>query len=64
MRFLSRRLAHAFLVLVGVSVLSFTFVALAPGDFLSEMKLDPGISPEMVAALRNRYGLDESLPLK
>ena len=64
MRFLSRRLAHAFLVLVGVSVLSFTFVALAPGDFLSEMKLDPRISPEMVATLRNRYGLDESLPLK
>jgi peptide/nickel transport system permease protein len=64
MRFLTRRLAHGFLVLVGVSVLSFTFVALAPGEFLNEMKLDPRISPEMVAALRARYGLDQSLPIK
>jgi len=64
MRYLSRRLAHGLLVLVGVSVLSFTFVALAPGDFLSEMKLDPRISPEMVAGLRARYGLDQPLPVK
>jgi peptide/nickel transport system permease protein len=64
MRYLSRRLAHGLLVLVGVSVLSFTFVALAPGDFLSEMKLDPRISPETVAELRARYGLDQPLPVK
>jgi len=64
MRYLSRRLAHGFLVLAGVSVLSFVFVALAPGEFLNEMRLDPRISPEMVAALRDRYGLDQPLPLK
>lgn|SRR5262245_11812164 len=64
MRFLSRRLAHAVLVLVGVSVLSFIFAAWAPGDFLTEMRLDPRISPEMVATLRDHYGLDEPLPLK
>jgi peptide/nickel transport system permease protein len=52
------------LVLAGVSVLSFVFTALAPGDFLNDMKLDPRISPETVAALRERYGLDQSLPLK
>lgn len=64
MRYLSRRLAHGFLVLAGVSVLSFVFVALAPGEFLNEMRLDPRISPEMIAALRDRYGLDQPLPLK
>jgi peptide/nickel transport system permease protein len=64
MRYLSRRLAHGLLVLAGVSVLSFLFIALAPGDFLNEMKLDPRISPAMVAALRERYGLDQPLPLK
>src|SRR5262245_6754991 len=64
MRYLARRLAHGLLVLMGVSVLSFTFVALAPGDFLNEMKLDPHISPEMLAALRLRYGLDQPLPVK
>jgi len=64
MRYLSRRLAHGFLVLAGVSVLSFVFVAMAPGEFLNEMRLDPRISPDMVAALRDRYGLDQPLPLK
>jgi peptide/nickel transport system permease protein len=64
MRYLSRRLAHGLLLLAGVSVLSFLLTALAPGDFLSEMKLDPRISPETVAALRDRYGLDQPLPLR
>jgi peptide/nickel transport system permease protein len=64
MRYLSRRLAHGLLLLAGVSVLSFGLTALAPGDFLNEMKLDPRISPETVAALRDRYGLDQPLPLK
>src|SRR2546428_11314214 len=64
MRYLCRRLGHGLLVLAGVSVLSFVFTALAPGDVLSEMKLDPRISPETVAALRDRYGLDQPLPLK
>ena len=64
MRYLTRRVAHGVLVLVGVSVLSFLFISLAPGDFLNEMKLDPRISREMVLALRDRYGLDQPLPLK
>lgn len=64
MGYLVRRLAHGLLVLAGVSVLSFTFMALAPGDFLNEMKLDPRISREMLVALRGRYGLDQPLPLQ
>jgi peptide/nickel transport system permease protein len=64
MRYLSRRLAHGLLVLAGVSVLSFVFMALAPGDFLNEMPLDPRISREMIAALRQRYGLDQPLPMQ
>jgi peptide/nickel transport system permease protein len=64
MRYVLRRLAHALVVLAGVSVLSFVFIALAPGDFLDDMRLDPRISPETVAALRDRYGLDRPLPWK
>jgi peptide/nickel transport system permease protein len=63
-RYVSRRLAHAVLVLAGVSVLTFAFTALAPGEFLNELKLNPRISPETVAALRHRYGLDQPLPLR
>ncbi len=63
-RYLARRLGHGILVLAGVSLLAFAFTALAPGDFLNDMRLDPRISAETVAALRDRYGMDQPLPLK
>jgi peptide/nickel transport system permease protein len=55
-------LAHGFLLVVGVSVLSFVLVELAPGDYFAEMRLDPRISEATVHALRARYGLDRPLP--
>jgi len=59
---LARRAAHGFLLVVGVSVLSFVLVELAPGDYFAEMRLDPRISEATVRALRARYGLDRPLP--
>ena len=59
MKYLSRRLVHGILLLVGASVLCFLFTDLAPGSFFDEIKLNPRISPETVAALRSQYGLDQ-----
>jgi len=59
---LARRAVHGLLLLVGVSVLSFVLVELAPGDYFAEMRLDPRISEATVHALRSRYGLDRPLP--
>src|SRR5688572_3556957 len=64
MRYLCRRLAHAVLVLVGVSSLTFAFAELAPGDVLDELRLDPRMPASTVAALREQYGLDKPLPEK
>jgi peptide/nickel transport system permease protein len=64
MRYLGRRLIHAVFLLTGVSMLSFAFMALAPGDFFGEMRLNPQIQPETVTALRAQYGLDRSLPVR
>lgn len=63
MRFLARRLAHTLFVLWGVSLLTFALTRLAPGDYFEEMRLNPQIDPATVAALRNAYGLDRSLPV-
>ena len=62
MAWLARRAAHGFLLVVGVSLLSFVLVELAPGDYFAEMRLDPRISEATVRALRARYGLDRPLP--
>ncbi len=64
MRYLLRRLVHASFLLVGVSVLAFLFTTLAPGTYFDEMRLNPQIAPETVAALRSQYGFDKPLPVR
>jgi peptide/nickel transport system permease protein len=51
-------------LLVGVSLLSFVFAELAPGDYFSELRTDPRVSAETVAALRAQYGLNRPLPAR
>ncbi len=64
MRFLARRLLHAIVLLFGISLLSFGLLELAPGDFFADMKLNSEVSPADLEAMRARYGLDRSLPVK
>jgi peptide/nickel transport system permease protein len=64
MRFLSRRLIHAIFLLFGVSILTFLFSSLAPGDYFGEMRLNPHIAPETVTALRAQYQLNRPLPVR
>jgi len=64
MRFFLRRIAHGAFLLVGVSILSFALIELAPGDFFTEMRLNPQLSAETLAGLRQQYGLDQPLPVR
>jgi peptide/nickel transport system permease protein len=64
MRHLLHRLLQAALLLFGVSILTFLFSALAPGSYFDDMRLNPQISPETVAALRAQYQLDRPLPIR
>lgn len=64
MSYLGRRLVRAVLLLVGISALCFLLTEMAPGSFFDEMRLNPQISPETIASLRARYGLDQSLVVR
>ena len=64
MRYLLRRFGHALFLLAGVSMLAFLFTSLAPGTYFDEMRLNPQIAPETVAALRAQYGVDKPLPVR
>jgi peptide/nickel transport system permease protein len=64
MGYILRRLGQAALLLLGASVLTFLFSALAPGNYFDEMRLNPQISPETVASLRAQYQLDRPLPVR
>lgn len=64
MRYLLRRIVHGVLLLAGVSVLTFALLQAAPGEFFSDLRVSPEISPATVAALRAQNGLDQPLPLR
>jgi peptide/nickel transport system permease protein len=62
--YIARRILHALLLLIGVSLFSFLLLELAPGDYFDESRLDPQISPEAIAGLRTQYGLTKPLPVR
>ncbi|HEY6946016.1 MAG TPA: ABC transporter permease [Candidatus Acidoferrum sp.] len=64
MRYLLRHALQAVLLLFGVSVLTFLFSAMAPGNYFDEMRLNPQIAPQTVASLRAQYQLDQPLPVR
>jgi peptide/nickel transport system permease protein len=45
--------------LLGISIVLFTVLALAPGDPFGELASNPAIPPEVAAALRAKFGLDD-----
>jgi peptide/nickel transport system permease protein len=63
-RYLCGRLGNGFLVLLGVSALSFLLAEAAPGSVVDELALNPRVSPSTIEAMRDRYGLDQSVPRK
>ena len=64
MRYLAVHFLQGALLFLVVSLLSFTFLELAPGDFFQEMRLNPQISPNTVARLRAQYAIDRPLPVR
>jgi peptide/nickel transport system permease protein len=63
-RFLIRRLLLTIPSLFGISIVLFTVLALAPGDPFGELATNPAIPPEVQAALRLKFGLDDSVPVR
>jgi peptide/nickel transport system permease protein len=64
MKYIARRVLHSVALLFGVSLLSFLFAALVPGDFYSVLRADPRISAGTVAGMRERAGLNRSFPVR
>jgi len=58
MTYVIRRLLHGAALLLAVSFLAFALVQLAPGDYFTELGLDPLVSRQTVENARKRAGLD------
>ncbi len=59
--YLLRRLLIALPSLLGISVVLFTILALAPGDPFEELATNPNVPPEVRMALRAQLGLDDPI---
>ncbi|WP_188191873.1 ABC transporter permease [Nonomuraea sp. SYSU D8015] len=62
-RYLARRLGQALLVVAGVVMLTFSVMRLVPGD-PAVAYAGPKATPDELAAVRERFGLDDPLPLQ
>ncbi|HVM78428.1 MAG TPA: ABC transporter permease [Stellaceae bacterium] len=60
-RYLLRRLLIAVPSLLGISVVLFTVLALAPGDPFGELASNPAVPPEVRLALRAKFGMDDPI---
>jgi peptide/nickel transport system permease protein len=63
-RYIARRLLQAVLVMVGVTVITFGMMVLAPGDPITLLVSPEQLGTVDVAVLRAQLGLDRPLPLQ
>jgi len=63
-RYLVRRLLISVPALLGISVVLFTILALAPGDPFEELATNPNVPAEVRLNLRAKFGLDDPLPVR
>ncbi len=63
-KYVLRRLLIAIPSLIGISIVLFTVVALAPGDPFEELATNPNIPAEVRANLRLKFGLDDPVAVR
>ena len=62
--FVLRRLGYGALITLGVSVLTFAMLELAPGEFYDDLKLDATVGTSTVETLRQQQGLTAPAPVR
>src|ERR1700736_1472817 len=63
-KYILRRLIIALPSLLGISLILFVLLALAPGDPFGELAANTNIPPEVRAALRVKFGIDDPILIR
>src|SRR6266566_4830698 len=63
-KYILRRLVIAVPSLLGISLILFVLLALAPGDPFSELATNANVPPEVRAALRVKFGIDDPVLIR
>lgn len=60
-KFLVRRVIIAVPTLIGISLVLFAVIAMAPGDPFADLALNPNVPPEVRLQLRQQLGIDDPI---
>ena len=63
-KYFLRRVLISIPALLGISLVLFTILAMAPGDPFEELATNPNVPPEVRANLRTQFGLDDPIPVR
>src|SRR5258707_4643257 len=63
-RFLIKRLLNMIPLIIGITFLSFLVMSLAPGNFLTNLKLNPAISPQVIRQLEAQCDVDQPIVVR
>ncbi len=63
-KYFLRRVLISIPALLGISLVLFTVLAMAPGDPFDELATNPNVPPEVRANLRTQFGLDDPIPVR
>jgi len=58
-RYLLQRLLQFIPLIFGMTLISFFIIQLAPGDYFTQLKMNPEISQQTIDAMRQSFGLDK-----
>ncbi len=64
LRFLALRIAGLIPLLIGISLLLFAVIHLAPGGPMDFYADNPGVTPEALASMKTALGLDQPMPMQ
>src|SRR6185295_3647424 len=59
-----RRVLTMVPLLVGITLLSFLVIELAPGDYFSTLKMNPSISPETIREMERQFGYGDPMMVR
>ncbi len=60
-RYVLKRFLQMIPIVIGMTFISFIVIKLAPGDFFSQLEMNPSISKQTIEELRKLYGLNQNV---
>jgi peptide/nickel transport system permease protein len=58
-RYILKRFLQFIPLIIGMTFISFLIIQMAPGDYFTQLKMNPEISPETIENMRKIFGLDK-----